>query len=92
MGRVELYPLDGQAVPVINRKYLFLLINRRSSLYVVGVNGHKGYGASALHPADGLNVMNLVTRDPDIVMPPMDPTPGMAYSPTIRVRVHIKRG
>jgi hypothetical protein len=92
MGRVEPNLLDGQAVPVVDREYLLLLIDRRSSLYVVGVNGYKGHGAPALHPADGLNMMNLVTRDPDIVMPPMDPTPGMAYSPTIRVRVHIKRG
>jgi hypothetical protein len=90
MAGIELHFFDGQAVLVIHCKYLLLLIDWRSALYVIGMKWDKGHGMAALHPADGLNVMNLVTRNPDIVMPVMDPGAGVAHSPTIRVRVHVR--
>src|SRR5580658_7233565 len=42
---------------------------------------NKGHPMAALDPAERGNMMALLTRDPNIVTPPMNPAPGVTHGP-----------
>jgi hypothetical protein len=78
---IEFDPFQRQAILVVYREDFFLAIDRRTAFDIEGMDGDKAHLMLALDPANRFKMMSLDTYTPDIVMPPVNPAPGVTYGP-----------
>ena len=72
---------SDKAILVVYREDFFLPIDRRPAFDVEGMDGDKAHLMLALDPANRFKMMSLDTNTPHIVMPPVNPAPGVTHGP-----------
>src|ERR1700722_4526082 len=74
-------PFERQSILVVECEDCFLAVDRRPAFHIEGMERDNADLVIALDPTDGCDVVPLVTRNPAIAMPALNPTSGVTHGP-----------